>query len=96
LIERIAAFDERGIAQLILARRHVMARVFSCVAISLILSACAAEAPRAPVAAVAQAAAVPADSPKAVEKTVTPEPPKSILACTGLPLAGRKCGIPNI
>jgi hypothetical protein len=74
-----------------------MARVFCCVAISLILSACAAEAPRAPVAAVAQAAAaIPADSPKAVEKTVTPEPPKSILACTGLPLAGRKCGIPNI
>ncbi|MBJ7544908.1 hypothetical protein [Rhodomicrobium udaipurense] len=73
-----------------------MARVFSCVAISLILSACAAEAPRAPLAAVAQAPAVPADSQKDVENVAVPEPPRSILACTGLPLAGRKCGIPNI
>jgi|GEM_PF-5316751 len=74
-----------------------MARVFSCVAISLILSACAAEAPRTSVGTETQpSASASAEGQKATGTTVTQEPPKSILACTGLPLAGRKCGIPNI
>jgi len=76
-----------------------MARVFCCVAISLLLSACATEAPRTPVAAEQQAQApvtATAQNQEAAERKDATEPPKSLLACTGLPLAGRKCGIPHI